>query len=80
MNHNNQTNHINHSSDSVRISELWFTTDFCDWNDFIKLPERLIMINDDKSSVKIYIQKHHMMNHNNQTNHINHSSDNVRIS
>jgi len=37
-------------------------------------------INDDKSSVKIYIQKHHIMNQNNHTNQINHSSDNVRIS
>ena len=37
------------------------------------------MINDDLSRVKTYIQKHHIMNHNNQTNHINHSSDSVRI-
>ena len=37
------------------------------------------MTTDDKSSVKIYIQKHHIMNHNNHTNHINHSSDSVRI-
>ena len=37
------------------------------------------MNNDDKSSVKTYIQKHHIMNHNNHTNQINHSSDSVRI-
>jgi len=34
MNHNNLTNQINHSSDSFQISELWLTTDFCDWSDF----------------------------------------------
>jgi len=73
----NHINHINHSSDSVRIYlnydlQLIFV---------IELIFKITFeINDDKSSVKTYNQKHHIMNQNNHLNQINHSSDSVRIS